>query len=76
MPYKQTSTQCVVRLLALRGLSPATLAPVSGAAGGGGTALDASGRLWTELVTLHTQARAQGQWLSAGALEQASKGGQ
>jgi hypothetical protein len=25
MPYKQASTQCVVRLVALRGLSPATL---------------------------------------------------
>jgi putative transposase len=35
-----------------------------------------AGRLWTELVTLHAQARARGQWLSAGALEQATKGGQ
>ena len=51
MPYKQTSTQCVVRLLALRGLSPATLAQCQ--------ALRAeAGRLWTELVALHTQARA------------------
>ena len=32
--------------------------------------------MWTELVTLHTQAREQGQWLSAGDLEQATKGGQ
>jgi putative transposase len=35
-----------------------------------------AGRLWTDLVTLHTQARAQGQWLSASELEQATKGGQ
>ena len=35
-----------------------------------------AGRLWTDLVTLHAQARAQGQWLSAGELEQATKGGQ
>lgn len=34
-----------------------------------------AGRLWTDLVTLHTQARAQGQWLGAGELEQATKGG-
>jgi hypothetical protein len=26
MPYRETSTACVVRLVALRGLSPATLA--------------------------------------------------
>jgi hypothetical protein len=26
MPYKQSHTHCVVRLIALRGLSPATLA--------------------------------------------------
>ena len=69
MPYKQTSTHCVVRLVALRGLSAAQLAQCQ--------ALRAeAGRLWTDLVTLHTQARAQGQWLSAGELEQATKGGQ
>ena len=33
-------------------------------------------RLWTDLLTLHAQARAQGQWLSASDLEQATKGGQ
>src|SRR5262249_53443650 len=35
-----------------------------------------AGRLWTDLVRLHTQARTHGQWLSAGALEQATTGGQ
>jgi putative transposase len=69
MPYKQTSTQCVVRLVALRGISPAMRAHCQ--------ALRAeAGRLWTDLVTLHAQARAQGRWLSAGDLEQATKGGQ
>ena len=69
MPYKHTSTQCVVRLVALRDLSPARLAQCQ--------ALRAeAGRLWTDLVTLHARARAQGQWLSAVELEQATKGGQ
>src|SRR6516162_6292348 len=69
MPYKQTSTQCVVRLVALRGISPAMRAHCQ--------ALRAeAGRLWTELVTLHAQTRAQGRWLSASELEQATKGGQ
>jgi putative transposase len=69
MPYKQTTTQCVVRLVALRGLSPATLLQCQ--------ALRAeAGRLWTTLVSWHAQARAQGHWLSAGDLEQATKGGQ
>ena len=36
--------------------------PVSGIAGGGGTALDRSGPLWTALVALHTQAREHGQY--------------
>src|SRR6516162_9912285 len=69
MPYKQTATQCVVRLVALRGLSPTVLAQCQ--------ALRAeAGRLWTDLVRLHTQARDEGQWLSSGELEQATKGGQ
>ena len=69
MPYKHTSTQCVVRLVALRGLSPAPLAQCQA------LRLQA-GRLWTDLVSLRAQARAQGRWLSAGDLEQATKGGQ
>jgi hypothetical protein len=51
MPYKQTNTPCVVRLIPLRGLAPALLAQCQ--------ALRAeAGRLWTDLVTLHAQARA------------------
>ena len=69
MPYKQTATQCLVRLVALRGLSSATLVQCQ--------ALRAeAGRLWTTLVSWHVQARAQGRWKSAGDLEQATKGGQ
>jgi hypothetical protein len=69
MPYKQTKTRCAVRLSSLRGLSAAQLSQ--------GQALrQEAGRLWTDLLTLHAPARAQGQWLSAGELEQATKGGQ
>jgi putative transposase len=69
VPYKHARTQCVVRLVALRGLSPATLVQCQ--------ALRAeAGRVWTDLLRLHTQARAHGQWLSAGELELATKGGQ
>ena len=69
MPYKHTSTQCVVRLVALRGLSSAQRSHCQ--------ALRAeAGRLWTDLLTLHAQVRAQGRWLGAGELEQATKGGQ
>src|SRR5215831_18635139 len=68
-PNKQTSTPCVVRLIALRGLSASRLAQCQ--------ALRAeAGRLWTDLVRLHTQARDEGRWLGAGELEQATKGGQ
>jgi putative transposase len=69
MPYKQTRTQCVVRLLSLRGLCAAQLSQCQ-------ALRQEAGGLWTDLLTLHAQARAQGQWLSAGALEQATKGGQ
>jgi len=58
-----------VRLIPLRGLCAAPLSPCQ--------ALRAeAGRVWTDLLTLHAQARAQGRWLSAGELEQTTKGGQ
>jgi putative transposase len=69
MPYKQTATQCIVRLVVLRGLDSATRAQCQ-------ALRKEAGRLWTDLLTLHAQARAQGRWLSAGELEQATKGGQ
>ena len=69
MPYKQTNTRCVVRLVALRGLSPGQRSQCQ-------ALRQEAGRLWSDLVTLHTQARTQGQWLSASELEQATKGGQ
>ena len=51
MPYNQTTTQCAVRLVVLRGLSDATLAHCQ--------ALRAeAGRLWTDLVQMHAAARA------------------
>src|SRR5258708_34937794 len=69
MPYKQTTTAYVVRLVMLRGLSATTLDRWQ--------ALRAdAGRLWTALVHLHVAARTPGQWLSAGDLETATKGGQ
>ncbi len=68
MPYKQTATHCIVRRVVLRGLASATRAQCQ--------ALRAeAGRVWTTLVSLHVQARAQGRWLDAGELEQATKGG-
>jgi putative transposase len=69
MAYKQATTACVVRLVTLRGLSATTLARCQ-------TLRAEAGRLWTDLVRRHAAARAQGQWLSAGDLEQATKGGQ
>jgi hypothetical protein len=80
MSDKQMTTHCVVRLVALCGLSAGTRAQCP--------ALRAeAGRLWTDLaplqcrssaapVPLHAQARAQAQWLRASDLEQATKGGQ
>ena len=50
MPYKQTNTPSVVRRIPLRDLSPVTLAQRQ--------ALRAeAGRWWTDLLTLHAQAR-------------------
>jgi putative transposase len=69
MPYKQSATACVVRLVALRGLSAATVVQCQ-------VLRQEAGRLWTDLVRMHAQAREQGQWLSAIDLEQATKGGQ
>ena len=69
MPYKQTATPCVVRLVVLRGLSSTAQLQCQ-------ALRTEAGRLWTDLVSLHAQARAQGRWLSAGELEQATKGGQ
>jgi hypothetical protein len=77
MPYRQADTACVVRLVPLR---PASLSAMTR------TQCEAlrveAGRLWTDLVRLHAAGRRQGshgrqgQWLSAGELEQATKGGQ
>ena len=43
MPYKQTTTQCIVRLVTLRGLDADHARPVPGVAC---ERLDASGRIW------------------------------
>ena len=71
MAYRQTTTACVVRLLTYwpARLSATTWAQCQALRG-------EAGRLWSDLVQLHTTARAQGQWLSASDLEQATKGGQ
>jgi putative transposase len=69
MPYQQTTTLYVVRLVPLRGLSATTLARCQ-------QLRAEAGRLWTDLMRQHAAARTQGQWFSAGDLEQATKGGQ
>ena len=51
MPDQQTATQRLVRLVALRGLSPATLLQCQALRA-------AAGRWWTTLVSWHAQARA------------------
>lgn len=68
MPYRQAETACVVRLAPLRltSLSATTRAPCEA------LRIEA-GRLWTVLVRLHADGR--GQWLTAGDLEKATKGG-
>jgi putative transposase len=53
----------------LRSLSSSTLAQCQ-------ALRQEAGRLWTDLARQHTNARAHGRWLSASALEQATKGGQ
>src|SRR5262245_14536042 len=58
MPDKQTTTHCVARLLSRPGLAAATLPPSQ-------ALRQDAGRRWTDLVTLHAQARAQGRWLRA-----------
>lgn len=68
MPDKQVTTHCIVRLVALRGLSAATRAQCQ-------ALRQEAGRLWTALVALHAQARVQGRWLSAGALSRRPRAG-
>ena len=70
MPYKQTTTQCIVRLVALRGSRRRHARPVSGVARGGRTPLDGFGHPPCPRARPGTVA------LSAGELEQATKGGQ
>ena len=69
MPYKPTTTQCVVRLVALRGLSAAQLSQCQ-------TVRAEAGHHWTDLVTVLTQRRTEGRWRDAGEREQATTGGQ
>jgi putative transposase len=69
MPYEHTSTACVVYLVRLSHLPPATLAHCQ-------ALRQEAGRLWTDLVHLHAAARSQGHWLDASDLEHATKGGQ
>src|SRR5262245_21760558 len=71
MPYRQADTLCVVRLVPLRQTALSTTTHAACAA------LRAeAGRRWTDLVRLHASGRAQGQWLTAADLEQATQGGQ
>jgi hypothetical protein len=67
MPYKHTWTQCVVRLIPLRGLSPAPLAQCQ-------SLRAEAGSPWTHLVTVLTQSRTEERWLDVEELEQATKG--
>lgn len=69
MSYRTSGTACLVHLMALRHLPPALLAQCL-------ALRQEAGRRWTALVGMHAQARLQGQWLTAGELEQATKGGQ
>src|SRR5262249_24847831 len=73
MPYRTSATQCVVRLIPLRRLSPATLAQCA-------ALRQKAGRCWMDLVASHQQARQQaqrqGQWLGGQALEQLAASGE
>ena len=69
MPYRTARTECRVHLVMLRHLPATTLAHCQ-------TLRQEAGRLWTGLVAMHAQARLAGQWLQAGELEKATKGGQ
>lgn len=62
MPYKTRQSRCVVRLVPLRGLSPAQAAHCA--------ALRAeAGRCWARLVEAHHTSREQRAWLSVRDLE-------
>jgi hypothetical protein len=69
MAYKRAATECVVRLVSMR-------VPATGTRAQCQALRQEAGRLWTDLVRLHAAARAQGHWLTASHLEQATKGGQ
>ena len=69
MAYRTARTECRVHLVMLRHLPATTLAQCQ-------TLRQEAGRLWTGLVAMHAQARLAGQWLQAGELEKATKGGQ
>ncbi len=63
MPYRARTTQCVVRLVALRHLCATTLAQCA-------ALRQEAGRCWTDLVAAHQAGRTQGHWLSVRELEQ------
>lgn len=68
MGYKTDSSTCRVQLVAYRRLSAATAALCA-------TLRQEAGRCWSDLVSAHTTARDQHQWLSDTDLRAMSKGG-